>query len=151
MDITIIQLEQRSADIVAELCAVWEGSVRTTHHFLTEADITSLRPVVEEGLKEISVLAVAMSNGRAIGFIGIANRKVEMLFVAAEHIGCGVGHSLLNWAIENHDVCHINVNEQNSKAVAIYRHWGFEVYHRSEFDEQGNPFPILQMKLGQNQ
>ena len=103
--------------------------------------------MVLEGVKEIPVLAVAMSNGRAIGFTGIVNRKVEMLFVATKHIGFGVSRSLVTWAIETQDVCYIDVNEQNSKATAIYRQWGFEVYHRSEFDEQGNPFPILQMKL----
>ena len=147
MKINITQPAGRSVDIIEELYTVWEDSVRTTHHFLTEGDIKNLRPVVIEGLKEIPVLAVATSNGREIGFIGIANKKIEMLFVAPKHIGRGVGHSLLKWAIETQDVCYIDVNEQNSKTAAIYRHWGFEVYHRSEFDEQGNPFPILQMKL----
>lgn len=29
----------------------------------------------------------------------------------------------------------------------FYEHLGFKVYKRSELDEQGNPYPILYMKL----
>lgn len=39
------------------------------------------------------------------------------------------------------------VNEQNPNAKEFYEHLGFEVYRRSEIDEQGNPYPILYMKL----
>lgn len=39
------------------------------------------------------------------------------------------------------------VNEQNPKALAIYQHWGFVAYERTEIDDQGNHFPIIKMKL----
>ena len=41
----------------------------------------------------------------------------------------------------------IDVNEQNIHAAAVYRHWGFEAYERTDTDDQGNPFPILKMQL----
>ncbi|MNC71507.1 putative N-acetyltransferase YjaB [compost metagenome] len=41
----------------------------------------------------------------------------------------------------------LDVNEQNPQALGFYEHMGFEVYERSEFDEQGNHFPILHMRL----
>lgn len=41
----------------------------------------------------------------------------------------------------------MDVNEQNPQAVGFYKHMGFDTFKRSEFDEQGNPFPILHMKL----
>ena len=41
----------------------------------------------------------------------------------------------------------IDVNEQNGHAYAVYRHLGFSVYERVTTDNQGQPFPILRMKL----
>jgi len=41
----------------------------------------------------------------------------------------------------------VDVNEQNPQAEGFYKHIGFEVFEHNKFDEQGNPFPILKMKL----
>ncbi len=32
-------------------------------------------------------------------------------------------------------------------AVGFYRHFGFETYKRTDCDEEGNPYPLLYMKL----
>ena len=39
------------------------------------------------------------------------------------------------------------LNEQNPQAIGFYEHEGFRVYKRTETDEQGNPYPLLYMKL----
>lgn len=39
------------------------------------------------------------------------------------------------------------VNEQNPVAKGFYEHMGFEVVSRSPLDDQGNPYPILNMVL----
>jgi putative acetyltransferase len=41
------------------------------------------------------------------------------------------------------------VNEQNPQAKGFYEHMGFQVYKRTDTDEQGNPYPILYMRLAQ--
>ena len=41
----------------------------------------------------------------------------------------------------------VTVNEQNPQAVGFYQHMGFEVYKRTETDEQGGPYPLLYMRL----
>ena len=33
------------------------------------------------------------------------------------------------------------------QVAGFYRHMGFETYKRTEYDEQGNPYPLLYMKL----
>lgn len=48
--------------------------------------------------------------------------------------------------MENYAVNELGVNEQNPQAKGFYEHMGFELYKRSELDEQGNPYPILYMK-----
>ena len=61
---------------------VWEASVRATHHFVTEADIQFFKPLVREGLPHVAELAcVRDGEGEVIGFIGIVDAKVEMLFI----------------------------------------------------------------------
>lgn len=54
---------------------------------------------------------------------------------------------LLDFAIRELGVTHVDVNEQNTQARGFYEHKGFEVIGRSETDEQGEPFPILHMRL----
>ena len=138
---------QRTKELLRALARLWERSVRAAHQFLSEEDILSLRPFVMQGLQQILVLAVCFEDDEPLGFIGIAERKVEMLFVEPEHIGKGVGRALMDWGINNCQVNLIDVNEQNPKALAIYQHWGFKAYERTELDDQGNPFPIVRMRL----
>ena len=70
-----------------------------------------------------------------------------MLFVSDECRGKGIGKSLVEYAVKTLNVNYVDVNEQNPQALGFYEHVGFEVFKKSEFDEQGNPFPILHMKL----
>ena len=44
------------------------------------------------------------------------------------------------------DINDLAVNEQNPLAKGFYEHLGFIVYKRTEFDEQGNAYPLLYMK-----
>ena len=53
----------------------------------------------------------------------------------------------LNYDLKTYSVNELTINEQNPQARGFYEHFGFEVYKRSELDEQGNPYPILYMKL----
>lgn len=146
MTILEISTVDRTNQLVGRLVKLWDGSVRVTHHFLSEADIVRLRPFVEQGLRGIPTLGVAMADGHEVGFVGVDGDKVEMLFVEAQAIGHGVGRQLLEWATTSKGATRIDVNEQNTHAAAVYRHWGFAVYERTAVDDQGNPFPILRMK-----
>ncbi len=136
----------RTAALTEQLVAIWDRSVRVSHTFLSESDIARLRPVVRQAVQGIPVLTVATDGEEIVGFMGIAERKVERLFVAPEYIGKGVGGRLLRWAISQQGAQYIDVNEQNPLATAVYEHIGFRVYERSETDDQGHPFPILRMK-----
>lgn len=56
-------------------------------------------------------------------------------------------NELVKWGVGTCGVGQIDVNEQNPHAVAVYEHWGFRPYQRTEHDDQGNPFPIIKMCL----
>lgn len=131
-----------------EILDTWESSVRATHDFLSEENIISIKPQVKEAAKYVSnFLCVRDKKGIIKAFMGIHDFKIEMLFVSNDNRGNGIGKRLVEYAIEVLNVNYVDVNEQNQQALGFYKYMGFKVFKKSEFDEQGNPFPILHMKL----
>ena len=144
--------EERTSNLVEELAQVWERSVRATHMFLTEEDIVGMRPEVREGLAAVASLAVAYDDasgddGSALGFAGVQDDVLEMLFIDAAARGKGVGKKLLQQAVDVHGARRLDVNEQNPQAHGFYLHEGFVDASRSELDSAGRPFPIVHMEL----
>ena len=128
---------------------VWEASVRATHHFVTEADIDLFRPLVRDALASgsLSVACIRDETGAVVGFIGVADGKVEMLFVHPDWRGYRLGRSLLTYAISHWDARTLDVNEQNPQAIGFYEHIGFIAVGRSELDGMGKPYPLVHMRL----
>ena len=101
-----------------------------------------------EAIRAIRILVTARDdNGRALGFAGVDDGKLEMLFISPAYRGKGVGAALLDLTVRELGVTDVDVNEQNAQARGFYEHEGFEVIGRSETDEQGEPFPIQHMHL----
>ena len=141
-------LDNISKDDINDILEVWESSVRATHDFLNEDDILSLKPYVKEGTYYVSKLAcVRNEKGTIQAFMGVHDSKIEMLFVSDNCRGKGIGKKLIEYAIDVLNIKFVNVNEQNIQGVGFYKHMGFEIFKRSDLDEQGNPFPILHMKF----
>lgn len=136
------------AEEYEEVVALWERSVRASHDFLPEEDILFFRPLIlNEFLPMVTLFCTKTSTGNISGFVGVAENKVEMLFIDPDYMGQGLGKQLLNYAISQLGVTEVDVNEQNPKAVGFYLNNGFEVASRSELDGMGKPYPILHLKL----
>ena len=131
-----------------ELLGVWERSVRATHLFLSDGEVRSIREYVPQALLGVAHLLVAKDEaGAPAAFMGVEDGALEMLFIDPEERGKGLGRRLLRLGIESYGVRRLAVNEQNPRAAGFYEHMGFEAHARSETDEQGNPYPILYMRL----
>jgi putative acetyltransferase len=132
------------------LVEVWEASVRATHHFLAPGDVEVFRPLVRQELAHGETVAACARDeaGAATGFVGVAEEKVEMLFIHPNARGRGIGRALLRHAVEAMGATRLDVNEQNEQAVGFYLRMGFEVEGRSERDGLGKPYPLLHMRLG---
>jgi putative acetyltransferase len=142
MEISGIRPEEY--DRAAEL---WEASVRATHDFVTEADLDVFRPLVRASFGEIAQLAgLRGADGLLIGFIGVEDGNVEMLFLDPAYRGRGGGSLLLEHAFANFAATSVDVNEQNPQAIGFYLHHGFQVVSRSERDSTNKPYPILHLK-----
>lgn len=124
------------------------GFVRATHLFLSDGEVRSIREYVPQALLGVAHLLVAKDEaGAPAAFMGVEDGALEMLFIDPEERGKGLGRRLLRLGIESYGVRRLAVNEQNPRAAGFYEHMGFEAYARSETDEQGNPYPILYMRL----
>lgn len=144
----LFEAKDRTTTLIDKLSDVWEDSVRATHLFLSSAEIENIKKYVPPALKQIKHLIIAENmNNIPIAFMGIEGTKLEMLFIKNSERGKGLGKSLLNYGIENYNVDELTVNDQNPNARGFYEHMGFKTYKKTEFDEQGNPYPILYMRL----
>lgn len=85
-------------------------------------------------------------DGRPIAFMGIEGDTLEMLFLTPEEMGKGLGKCLMQYGIEHYKIQKLTVNEQNPRAKSFYEHIGFQAYKRSEYDQQGRPYPLVSMR-----
>ena len=134
---------ERDEQLISSLVTVWESSIRATHDFFSETNIREIKKYVFQAIEEIPILVVAVDKKETLAFMGIAEDKLEMLFITAQRRGQGIGRNLLEIGINDYEITEVCVNEQNPQALAFYEYMGFTIYRRSELDEQGNPFPIL--------
>lgn len=146
----IFAADVRDEALINRLTQVWRKSVKATHLFLSDEEVEQIAVYVPEALKEIPHLLVAAApDGFPAAFMGIGGSKLEMLFILPEQRGKGLGSRMLRYGIRRYGIDEVCVNEQNPQAIGFYEHEGFRVYKRTETDEQGNPYPLLYMKLAQ--
>ena len=107
--------------------------VVTNHTFLTDDEINRIKQYVPQAIAEVPELAVMRpdsdsSEQTPLAFMGVADGRLEMLFVDPDHREHGV---------------------ENPQAIGFYQHMGFITYRRTEQDEEGGPYPLLYMRLHQ--
>ena len=147
MSIQILELDQCDT-YLQPIIQLWEANVKVTHTFLTEEEIQNIKQYVPQAVEHVPHLCIALSEkGELLGFIGVADQRLEMLFIQVNARGQGIGKQLLRYAIKNFDVKELTVNEQNPQAIGFYEHLGFVTYKRTDLDEEGQPYPLLYMKL----
>jgi putative acetyltransferase len=143
-----MDLEKIGAENCNQLLEVWEAAVRATHHFLSESDIQSLRPLVLPALLGLEhLLGVRDAKGNLVAFVGVTDEKMDALFVHPSQHRVGIGRRLVKHAVVELGVKTVDVNEQNEQAVAFYLRLGFKVEGRSELDSSGHPFPLVHLRL----
>ncbi len=98
-------------------------------------------------LLRVELKCAKNENGDILGFCGVHDKNIEMLFIAPEYRRQGVGRLLTVNAIKFQSATKVDVNEQNTQALAFYQKQGFKVIGRSPLDGQGKPYPLLHMTL----
>lgn len=141
------EVTERKDVLVEELVTIWEASVRATHTFLSDAEILHIKEYVPMALQGIAHLVVVTDEaGAPIGFMGVQDGVIEMLFMHPDQRGKGLGRQCIELALAKYGATKVNVNEQNPAARGFYERMGFTVYKRTDTDEQGGPYPLLYMR-----
>ena len=143
-----MKVESVVKDDYPVLIEVWEASVCATHDFLKEEDIAALKPLIlEQYFDAVDLHCVKNESGAVVGFSGVHEGNIEMLFIAPDVRGSGVGSGFSAHAVQVQGATKVDVNEQNTQALGFYEHIGFKVIGRSELDGQGRAYPLLHMEL----
>lgn len=101
----ITEVQHRSETLIQQLLSVWESSVKATHLFLSENEIADIKRYVPQALAEVQrLLIIETETHIPVGFLGVNNQHLEMLFVADTERGKGYGKKLLNYGIETYSI-----------------------------------------------
>ena len=131
----------------ADLTRVWEASVRATHHFVPEDYLQEIKALLPVIFPAVAIYIFENDQNEIDGFLGVAEHKIEMLFIHPDKRGKGIGRLLTDYAINELKADKVDVNEQNDQAVGFYQRMGFIIEGRTDKDGMGRPYPLLQMKL----
>ena len=128
------------------LMEIWESAVLSTHDFLKKEDFLYYKEQLPVYFQYVALFGFEQE-GILIGFMGIAEGNLELLFIDNDYRGTGIGKKMIAYAIDNLQVTKVDVNEQNTQAIGFYKHIGFSVCKRSDLDGEGKEYPILHMRL----
>jgi putative acetyltransferase len=131
------------------LLEIWHRAVRTTHTFLSDADIDFYLPLTRDYLAstEDELWVLCADDQAPIGFMTLAGNKMEALFIAPEYHRRGGGRALVQHAKSLKENLVVDVNEENVDARRFYEACGFVVEGRSELDSTGRAHPLLHLRL----
>ncbi len=145
----IVEIKDRNSVFDRTTCKRL-GKIRSElqHLFYLDPEIENIKKYVPKAIYDVSNLIILKDEkGNIQAFMGIEGQKLDMLFVSSKEQNKGFGKKLICYGINNYSINEVCVNEQNPIAKRFYEYMGFRVYKRSDIDEQGNPYPILYMRL----
>lgn len=141
----VISIRRSRHDEGKKLIAIWRRSVDATHDFLSKEYRAELEDLVSAFLPEAPLWVAVTEKDEPVAFMLLTGEHMDALFVDPAVRGCGVGKLLIKHALTLAPKLTTNVNEQNEQAVGFYKKMGFKVTGRSETDDLGKPYPLLNL------
>ena len=141
----VISIRRSRHDEGKKLIAIWRRSVDATHDFLSKEYRAELEDLVSAFLPEAPLWVAVTEKDEPVAFMLLTGEHMDALFVDPTVRGFGVGKLLIEHALTLAPKLTTNVNEQNEQAVGFYKKMGFKVTGRSETDDLGKPYPLLNL------
>ncbi|MFD1068109.1 GNAT family N-acetyltransferase [Oceanobacillus locisalsi] len=141
-----MQWRKANREDYAALVQLWEQSVLATHDFLKSKDREEMKTEIPAYFPYLDI-KLWDQDEKMIGFSGVNDTSLEMLFLHPDQIGKGFGSSILNKLIQEDDIKFVDVNKDNTSAAAFYFKHRFQVIGESEQDGQGRHYPLLHLGL----
>ena len=131
-----------------KLISIWCRSVDATHRFLSAEYRIELEELVSSFLPEAPLWVAVTEQDEPVAFMLLTVQHMDALFVDPDVRGSGVGKLLIEHALSMVSTLTTNVNEQNEQAVGFYKKMGFTVTGRTEVDDLGRAYPLLNLVHG---
>lgn len=144
----VMSIRRSRHDEGEKLITIWCRSVDATHDFLSAEYRGELETLVRSFLPEAPLWVAVNALDEPLGFMLLSGQHMDALFVDPDTRGQGVGRLLVEHALSQAPELTTNVNEQNEQAVGFYKKMGFKVTGRSEVDDLGKPYPLLNLAYG---
>jgi putative acetyltransferase len=136
-----------STDDLPRIVDVWEASVRAEHDVVSEAYIEFFKPIVRDELvRLVELAAVRADDGAIVGFVAIADSRIEALFVHPGWRRMGIGRRLTQYAVTSRAATSVDLDEQNVAGIAFFRSVGFAIVGRSDIAGVGKAFPRVHLQ-----
>jgi putative acetyltransferase len=127
------------------LTEVWERAARSTHPFMSDEDFTDLVPRIRDLLLPSMDVWLAEAGDRPLGFVGARDDHVELLYIAPEAQGRGLGPVLLA-RVRDGGPRSVEVYAGNAVGLGFYRSQGFRETRRDPTDVAGRSFAVVHLE-----
>ncbi|MEJ7634209.1 GNAT family N-acetyltransferase [Aeromicrobium sp.] len=128
------------------LTDVWERAARSTHGFMADEEFAELRPRIRDLLLPSMDVWAASLDDLPVGFVGARHEHVELLYVAPEAQGRGIGPALLSQLADGGGPRTVEVYAANSVGLGFYLSQGFRETRRDPTDVAGRGFAIVHLE-----
>ena len=145
MDGTVSIRTAGEADFDA-LTDLWERSARSSHAFMDDEEFVELKPRIRDLLLPSMDVWVAESEGVTLGFVGARAEHVELLYIAPEAQGKGIGPQLLAQVTGGTGPRSVEVYADNAVGLGFYLSQGFRETRRDPTDGAGRGFAIVHLE-----
>lgn len=145
MDGTVSIRAASEADFDA-LTDLWERSARSSHAFMDDEEFVELKPRIRDLLLPSMDVWVAESVDETLGFVGARDEHVELLYVAPEAQGRGIGPQLLAQVTAGNGPRSVEVYAGNAVGLGFYLSQGFRETRRDPTDAAGRAFAIVHLE-----
>lgn len=140
------QIRLATPEDYPRIMEIWESSVRATHDFLLEDDLSYFKRAIPTDYLPQLIVYLLMLQDQPIAFASVSEGNLEMLFVHNDYRSKGYGKILFQFMDETKGITKVDVNEQNHQAIGFYEKLGFRKTGRSEKDGSGKNYPIVHMQ-----
>lgn len=130
------------------LTDLWERSARASHAFMDDVEFAHQHPRIRDLLLPSMDVWLAEADGVPVGFVGAREDVVELLYIAPEAQGQGIGTSLLTQVAGGRGPDRVEVFADNERGVGFYRSQGFVEAERYLTDVAGGTFEVLRLRRG---
>jgi putative acetyltransferase len=146
MNTNTAKIKNTSFEEHQKLLHIWEECVATVSDIFTVHQLDQIRTLYFQHhyFEHLQLYHIEIDSVIA-GSVGLANDKIELLFVTPQFRHQGVASKLLQHALDM-GAHYTDVYENNQYGLEFYLKRGFEKIARSEVDSEGNPYPILHLK-----